>query len=283
MRLGNRHLVAKITAMQEAADNILSTTGCLPLPLSSESSPDNGGSSGPGTSPSLKLKPNTLILSDIVEEDNPASSTKGKATNLKNKNQEPVGDGNGSMTSSPSLGTTPASHQPPTKDCLDKANTEETTGVTLPPLDLAEELEYMDVGEGVEVVENEGEPSSGRIRNRIHSSSGTRPKSLETKDEERVERKSPLGVVSSNALERDGTEDEETTSCEKSKSSHPTTTTGSSNSKTTSMSQGQGNVDRNHTGAGGGGGGGSNSTGTTSTKIILDLDDKSRFTEEITV
>lgn len=61
MRQGNRHLVAKITAMQEAADNILCTSAQI-----------NGQQSGSGTSPNIKGK--SGVLSDISEEENPSLS-----------------------------------------------------------------------------------------------------------------------------------------------------------------------------------------------------------------
>lgn len=95
MRLGNRHLVAKITAMQEAADNILQAPSQIngqshtllqqqlhQLSPGNNSGINNDGSGGSGASSSSGHSPHTKgkspsafgPLSDISEEENPLQS-----------------------------------------------------------------------------------------------------------------------------------------------------------------------------------------------------------------
>ncbi|CAL8101550.1 unnamed protein product [Orchesella dallaii] len=111
MRLGNRHLVAKIAAMQEAADNILQTQAASQINGQShvllqqqlhQLSPGNngcGGNSGgscsggsssastSGHSPSTKGKSPSAFgpLSDISEEENPLQSLSGHVQPFKGR------------------------------------------------------------------------------------------------------------------------------------------------------------------------------------------------------
>jgi hypothetical protein len=222
MRLGNRHLVDKIRAMQQAADNILSGSSLVP----------GRGPAGAEEGALLPIAP-------------PEPKNETEDEDERDKSRTP--------------GTPPtAPHQVPASDTIiPKLTSSSDAG-----LRVEEELEYMDVGDFVEVLEEASPPLPLPPANNIQKS-GISISALDGGEDHKSTDLPPQGLITSNAVEREETPDQGPL-LPPSLQSTPNPTPDSSNSKPT----GGGGGERNHSGSG---------------KLILDLDDKSRFTEEITV
>lgn len=252
MRLGNRHLVAKITAMQEAADNIFCTSAQI-----------NGQQTGSeGASPNTKGK--SGVLSDISEEENPSLPQSAVET--------PKPDATGIASDKASFFAGNSESDGDHRSKLEKAGQEE------------------DVGDGnhdVEKVEVAGSKIKKREKVQFEH--------LELQDTnlDEVDSEEEKGVTSSVfegersdikldcISDVDATENIPMQSLRKRRHTHQKSTTspnpssesrnsGGLNSTEIGKQKKSGDKSQNH-------------SGTSAPKLVLDLDDKSRFTEEITV
>lgn len=272
MRLGNRHLVAKIAAMQEAADNILQAapgqingqSHSLMQQQINQLSPGNNSTDG-SSSPHKGKSPSAFApLTDISEEENPLQSLSGG-----DPLQSP--DGRGPRVLETSIDIVIQSESSRTHGTGDNGQ-ENNLNDGFHPLAQGSNTSSDKEAEGSQG-ENELKPlSDGNIRKSVTINENTQimhtsPSSTPTEKT----RSSP----SAKGSEKDK---------KKSPSKHS-----EDSSKADGILKGKHQKSGEHEGANhkdsGGAASSSPNTGGTSgsQKIVLDLDDKSRFTEEITV
>lgn len=270
MRLGNRHLVAKIAAMQEAADNIL----CTSVQINGQHQIQYQGSS-----PNVKGKLGG-VLSDISEEEN-LSQLQLNVQTLKAKGATGIASEEESCS---------IKHEYNSED--DRSGT--TTGSRMPtkPSERDGQLGKHSDEEGERYLQkvnvtrkkSSGDPPPDEVQLRKLQDTNLDEVEVAEGQDEIVVVVGRAGVTfdlpeGENDIKQDCINDGDgenipMKTLRKRKHKQPSSE-GKSESGLNSSGK-PGEKSQNHTGS-------NTTTGTASSKLVLDLDDKSRFTEEITV